>query len=190
MSPIQFAKTYFDLDLNETSYCTSLYFMGTFITSYLNVANCFLALYRLIYLTMTSVIGKKRYIIAVILSGLLIASIMSALFVSEKSSTRDKHYKTLLPKLMARFWCLFNATNVCNQQYSCCVIMSAKASKITHQNLWNNATGFGIQVLSFWSIQGNLQPLRWTLSKISGIVVMLINVKWFLLLILFQASQP
>ena len=103
MSPIQFAKTYFDLDLNETTYCTSLYFMGTFITSYLNVANCFLALYRLIYLTMTSVIGKKRYIIAVILSGLLIASIMSALFVSEKSSTRDKHYKTLLPKLMARF---------------------------------------------------------------------------------------
>ena len=97
MSPIQFAKTYFDLDLNETTYCTSLYFMGTFITSYLNVANCFLALYRLVFLTMTAMIGEKRYIISVIFSGFLISSIMSGLFVSEKSSTRDQHYKTIFP---------------------------------------------------------------------------------------------
>ena len=92
MSPIEFAKKYVNLDLNESTYCTPLYFLAAFNTTYLAVGNSFLAMYRFIYLTMTSVatkmIGEKRCIASIIFGGFLVSGVISWLFVSKRSTTR------------------------------------------------------------------------------------------------------
>ena len=92
VSPIEFADQYLDVQINERKYCTAFYFLSSFMVCYLIVGNSILALYRMIYLTMTSFatikIGENFLLFLTSFGGLFITTIMSALFVQGKSSTR------------------------------------------------------------------------------------------------------
>ena len=92
VSPIEFADSYLGLQIDEREYCTAFYFLSSFMVTYLIVGNSIIALYRMVYLRMTSfatvMIGEGFFLFLTLSGGLLITTMMSTLFVQGKSSTR------------------------------------------------------------------------------------------------------
>ena len=92
VSPIDFAKDYLNTEVNSVVYCTTFYFFGVFNTTYLIVSNALLGIYRLILLTLprlaTKLLGNYSFVIFAISGSLLISTVLSGLFIHEKSSSR------------------------------------------------------------------------------------------------------
>jgi len=92
LSPADFAKKFLDIDISATAYCTTFYFLSTFMVTYLIISNSILALYRTIYIKMTRfathMIGEEQLICIFLFGGLLITTVISSLFIHGKSSTR------------------------------------------------------------------------------------------------------
>jgi hypothetical protein len=92
LSPAEFAKKYMDIDTSAVGYCKTFYFLSTFMVCYLIIANSILAIYRTIYIKMTRfathMIGEEQLICIFLFGGLFITTVISALFINGKSSTR------------------------------------------------------------------------------------------------------
>ena len=91
LTPTQFAKTYLNIDVQTTVYCKTFFFLGIFMSAYLQVGNSILAIYRTIYLMKPNfvkhVIGEKLALIVSLVGGYLVTTIMTYLYVSEGFST-------------------------------------------------------------------------------------------------------
>ncbi len=91
LTPTQFFKTYFHIDVQETIYCKIFFFLGIFMSTYLIIGNSILAIYRTIYLTKSNfvkhVIGEKRSLFIFLVGGFIITFTMTYLYVDIESST-------------------------------------------------------------------------------------------------------
>jgi len=92
LSPAEFAKTYLDIDIEATVYCRTFYFLSTFMFVHLVIGNSILAIHRTIYLKSTNFvkifIGEEVMMFISLVGGFLVTTIMTNLFIYEKSSCR------------------------------------------------------------------------------------------------------
>ena len=92
LSPTEFAKTFFDIEIEATAYCRIFYFLSTFMFVHLVIGNSILAIHRTIYLKRTNFvkifIGEELMMFISLVGGFFATTIMTYLFVNEKSSRR------------------------------------------------------------------------------------------------------
>ncbi len=91
LTPTQFAKTHFHIDVQETVYCKIFFFLGIFMSTYLIIGNSILAIFRTIYLTNSNfvkhVMREKWALIVSLVGGFLITTTMTYIYVNIESST-------------------------------------------------------------------------------------------------------